>query len=342
MIKNKTLLLYVILSALIGSSITFFAFIKMAKNKEEKIREAEISGVKEGKDGSNCNYSINRLSGYKYTHPLFSTEPECQAAKYNSLQTTIAEFIENEKSNGLSEASVYLMDFSGNTWMDVNENEKYTPGSLFKVVTLVAYLRLAETKPGVLEEEIEFSNNNNERAHPQTFNSKTIKEGNRYKVKELLHYMIAYSDNNATMLLHKFVDVGMFQKIFSDIGLRVPDMHGQSYQMSVKEYSKFLRVLYDGGYLTITASDYALSLLAECDFKEGIVSELPPTVKVAHKFGQAGTPEFPELHESAIIYLDNRPYLLTIMTRGRDIKNQAKVIGHISRIVYDKMIGDPV
>jgi beta-lactamase class A len=188
--------------------------------------------------------------------------------------------------------------------------------------------------------ETEFKKNENQRPPTQSFNSKTIIEGNKYKVRELLHYMIAYSDNNATMLLHNYIDVGMFQKVFADLGIRVPEMRGSLFQMSVKEYSKFMRVLYDGGYLTIPASEYALSLLAQCDFNAGIVNLLPPTLKVAHKFGEAGSHELPELHESAIIYLDNMPYLLSVMTRGTDVKKQAQIISHISKIVYDKTTAD--
>ncbi len=138
------------------------------------------------------------------------------------------------------------------------------------------------------------------------------------------------------------MDISLFQKTFSDLGIKMPDVHDVNYQMSVKEYSKFLRVLYDEGYLTTPASEYAISLLAECDFKYGITRELPSAIKVAHKFGEAKDGELRELHESAIIYLYKRPYLLTIMTRGQDVKKLAETISHISKMVYNKMAADPI
>jgi len=341
MLKVKVHAVYLILSVVVGFAILLFAFKGFKKN------DSEIAGVRmrySAAKNEACAHNSLRLNGYTYIRPLMGAEKECESiAKYSSLKNELTAFIDYEKNKGtLAEASVYLADCTNDDWMGINPAAVYTPGSLLKLVTLIAYLRLAETKPGILEEEIEFKKNGNQRLPTQSFNSNTVKEGNKYKIKELLQYMIAYSDNSATMLLHKYIDVGMFQKVFSDLGFRIPDMRGSNFQMSAKEYSKFMRVLYDGGYLTFPASEYAVSLLAECDFNAGIVSGLPTTVKVAHKFGQAGTPERPELHESAIIYMNKGPYVLTIMTRGMDVKKQARVIGQISKIVYDNMTTCPI
>ena len=121
------------------------------------------------------------------------------------------------------------------------------------------------------------------------------------------------------------------------MGLPVPDDNNKDYTISVREYSEFLKVLYDGSYLTISASEYATSLLSQCDFKKGIVKGLPDGVKVAHKFGESGTPQLHELHESAIVYLDSNPYLLTVMTRGTDLDKMADVMGFISKLAYERM-----
>jgi beta-lactamase class A len=56
-----------------------------------------------------------------------------------------------------------------------------------------------------------------------------------------------------------------------------------------------------------------------------------------HKFGEAGDANEKQLHESAIIYLDNNPYLLTIMTKGNDMKKLPDVINQISALIYQNM-----
>ena len=55
---------------------------------------------------------------------------------------------------------------------------------------------------------------------------------------------------------------------------------------------------------------------------------------MAHKFGESGTPVDKQLHESAIVYLDKKPYLLTVMTKGKDNASLSKLICEISSIVY--------
>jgi len=157
---------------------------------------------------------------------------------------------------------------------------------------MITYLRMAETNPAILNKEIAYRPD--VIAPTQTFNSKTITPGHTYKINELIKSMIVYSDNNATMLLHSDINVDMFQKTFTDLGLKKPDVRDKNYALSVKEYSRFMSVLYDGGYLTIPASEYAISLLSESDFKLGIVKQLPPSLKVAHKFGEAGTDDVHE------------------------------------------------
>jgi beta-lactamase class A len=101
-----------------------------------------------------------------------------------------------------------------------------------------------------------------------------------------------------------------------------------------------MNVLYDAGYLTIANSEYAISLLSESEFKEGIVKGVPNTVRVAHKYGEWGEPGSRELHESALIYMNKSPYLLTIMTKGTDSKKLAEAVSRISRITYDDMVAN--
>lgn len=101
-----------------------------------------------------------------------------------------------------------------------------------------------------------------------------------------------------------------------------------------------MRILYNGTYLMNGNDDYALSLLVQRNFNEGIVKQLPTDIKVARKFGEWGDANDPtnhQLHESGIVYIENNPYLLTVMTKGPAVQPLAHVISDISNIVYNKM-----
>ena len=99
-----------------------------------------------------------------------------------------------------------------------------------------------------------------------------------------------------------------------------------------------MKDLFNSSDLAPKESEYAISLLTRSHFKEGLVKELPDTVLIAHKFGEAGDSRIHELHETGMIYVNNRPYLITVMTQGYDWNRLAGVISHTSKLTYDNML----
>jgi beta-lactamase class A len=314
------------------SSIITFVITSFINNKQHD-KELEFSS-----SSNSCNYKVKRLDGYSYIKPLMFVDDECEGDNLAMTKQEINEIIQNYKTmQGVISASVYIRDYSSGTWTSVNDELQYEPGSLFKVPILIAYLKMSEEKPGVLEKELDF---NTPFAIDKNvaFRSKGIQLGHKYKIRELLKYMIAYSDNKATALLNNNLKPEVLTKLFADLNLEIPDIKAQHYYFTAKQYSLFMRALYNASYLSIDNSEFAAELLGTCDFKDGIVSGIPKGTKIAHKFGESGTPTEMQLHESAIIYVKDKPYLLTVMTKGKDNKTLSKLIGEISSTVYKNMI----
>ena len=232
-------------------------------------------------------------------------------------------------------ASIYLRTFDEGEWICINDEETYEPGSLLKLPVLITYMKISESKPEILNKEIAYNKPGKVDLNT-VYNSKKIELGHTYSIKQLLKYMIAYSDNKATELLMDNIDDRQFVKTFTDLGLQAPQK-GQSIPVTAREYSIFLIALYNAAYLTIQDSEYATSLLGECDFKAGIVSGLPENIKVAHKFGESGDNNIHQLHETAIVYNNKSPYLLTIMTKGRDLKNLSSFLHDVSKLIYENV-----
>jgi beta-lactamase class A len=149
--------------------------------------------------------------------------------------------------------------------------------------------------------------------------------------------MVANSDNHATLLLQDNINFTSFKNTITDLGFDEHKLIDTNYKFKAREYSIFLEALYNAGYLNITSSEYASSLLAQCKFKDGILKELPADVKAIHKFGEYAANDDKELHESAIIYINNNAYLITIMTKGHDFSKLSDLMGHLSKMVYDYM-----
>ncbi len=71
---------------------------------------------------------------------------------------------------------------------------------------------------------------------------------------------------------------------------------------------------------------------------------LPNNVAVSHKYGEYvttgdNTINAVELHDCGIIYQPNNPYLLCIMTQGKDQSDLASIIASVSKVVYEEVVG---
>jgi beta-lactamase class A len=333
-IFNKNYSLFIILILLgISNASTYVVTKNYDKSTNAKANRLNLAQIQ----SNGCSYKVRRLGGLHYIKPLLLIDNLCQGDKLMALKSSLNILFDNFKKSGvLKSASFYIKEYSNNDWMAINEDEKYSPGSLLKVPQLITFLKMNEDNLGFLNKKIPFLNALITDKKP-IYTSKSIKPGQNYSIKELLVYMIQYSDNNATMLLYGIIDIKTFKKVFTDLGLSEPDWYAKSYPISAKEYSVFLRVLFNGGYLNMKDSEFALRLLTKSDFKNGIVNGLPSNVQLAHKFGESGDANEKQLHESAIIYLNNNPILITIMNKGNDLKKLPEVIKEASNLVYNQI-----
>ncbi|MEC4005047.1 serine hydrolase [Flavobacterium sp. SUN052] len=320
---------YFVIILVLTISVTFFIASSFQKSKD---LESQISN-----NSSSCSYSIKRLQGYDYIKPIMFVDNSCESENLSSIKQSVNGLIDNyKKSNTITSASVYLKSYDNNDWTSINPDEKFKPGSLLKIPELIAFLKMNEKNPGLLDKEILYSRPFSIDKKPE-FVSKSIQLGHKYKIRELLDYMITYSDNNATLLLNSIIDVKVFKKVFTDIGLSAPDWNSSDFPLTSYEASLFMRTLFNASYLTIENSEFASKLLSKSDYKDGIIKSLPAGTKVIHKFGEAGDPIEKQLHETAIIYVNDNPYLVTIMTKGNNMDKLPEVISQISTLIYQNM-----
>ena len=338
MLTKKVPFYLLILTFFISSLISILGFVCLKSNSQNEIPEIDHSI--NTANGSFCNLNIGRLNGYQFIHPLLYAEPKCESEELADCKNQINQIIENNKSNGkIISASIYVREFTQAQWISINPSELYSPGSLLKVPELMALYKMNEINSGFLDKVIEYTDVNKTKSNRViNFESKQhIKLGNRYTVRELIKYMIVYSDNDATMLLNELIDKSVFSKIFTDIGLKDIDYKASDYKMNVADYSIFLKELYNGSYLNFKNSEECLSLLSKTEFKDGIISGLPANCIVCHKFGEGGPVSEPNFSEAAIVYCGRTPYIISIMTKGKDIKSLPAVSAEISKKVYQVM-----
>ncbi len=280
---------------------------------------------------------------YKFIHPLLAVNRTTNdpSPAYKILASKIESLITDKIANGsITKASVYFIGYTDNGSFSVNDQEQYFPASMLKVVIMIAYLKESESDKSVLDREIVYTSDIKKNLEVIPFNTPTLlKVGHSYSVKTLIDKMIIDSDNGAKDTLLLNISDSYLNQVFSDLGISVPK-DDTEYKISVRDYSLFLRVLYNSTYLNDENSEKALIILSKASFKDGILSGLPAETVVAHKFGEHINGEEDkidsvELHDCGIVYAPEHQYLLCVMTRGKTLSNLSGTIGEISKIVYD-------
>lgn len=278
-----------------------------------------------------------RINDFKLCKPLLMVDIPEESNKLISLKNKIQKFINAEKSkNVISNASVYLRILNNGRWIAINPEEKYFPASMFKLSILIACLKKSEVTPGFELNKIVFSQ---EQAYQRDARNEGhyLKLGHTYSVKELLQYMIVNSDNEAANLLVKNLGLEALVKLCADLKIN-GDATNRDLQLSVTDISKFLRVLYNSSYLDAENSEFALDLLSQTNYTDGIKKFIDPNITVVNKFGERGISSDPQLHETAIIYLDGNPVLLTIMTKGINYFKLSGVISELSKVILQDVV----
>jgi len=326
--------LFITSFAILSTFLITFSYYHLV----EPLQSEALYNVPNKEASPTCDYKIRRLEGYNYIKPLLYVDKNCETGIFKPMKQRIIEIIDKNKKQGrVYSASVYVRDFNEGDFMVINEEEKYKSASLMNVPLLMTYLHLDEDKAGYLDKEIVLEHdypNKNNRAKKE---EKTV-VGKKYSLRNLLEYMIVNGDDNATGLLYENVDKKAFYKTFSDVGLAAPKEIGQECTLSAADISLFMRTLYNATYLTIKNSEYATKLLGknETQRKDALLG-LPTSVKLASEQGAIIKKDDFEQHESAIIYLDKCPYIITIMTKGNNPKQLTEVINQISAAVYTKI-----
>jgi beta-lactamase class A len=292
----------------------------------------------------------------KFIFPLlkYSFNDALPYIENNQLENQLTTYIQSQQQSGRAKSvSVYYRNLLTNQWAGVNQNVKYHPGSIMKVIVMIGCYRASEIDPAFMQKKLEYTQDISQKTNTLVLAApSSLVVGDYYSVKDLIRKMIIESDNGAFNLLVSHLDYKILTNIMVDLNIDTPDKE-QDYTISPVAYSNFLRILYNSTYLNEEDSEEALSLMHEAHFDEGILAGLPKGVVVAQKYGESvnantNSPNVNslELNDCGIVYAKNNPYVLCVMTKKQgsteqDKKTLASIISDISEITYSAVaLGD--
>ena len=281
-----------------------------------------------------------RQGGYALINPLLECElgQKVLSARFVSFRYAVDEEVKKLKeSKTIENMAVYFRDLNNGLFFGINQNEGFSPASLLKLPIMIAYYKEAEIHPEILKKKLTFTDTLDRNLQENIRPEKPIEKGKEYSIADLIYSMMVYSDNNAMALLVENMPLVTQDKVYKDLGITIPGVRGTEDFMSVSEYASFFRILYNSSYLAQDSSEKALDLLSKVDFSEGLRAGVPRNILVANKFGERAINNKKQLHDCGIIYFNDHPYLLCIMSRGTDFAQLAESISRVSRVVYKQV-----
>lgn len=260
---------------------------------------------------------------------------------YEPLRANIMEKIIGwQKEGKISHVSVYFRDLIHGPRFGIEEYQNFYPASLLKVPVMIAILHDADRTPGFLDQTLSFSGDLGEVENVEKA-EETIQPDTPYTIRELLRKMIVYSDNKSKHVLIGKLNATpppLVYDTFHDLDVATMMATDGRENISIQGYAALFGVLHNTGYLSRDMSQFALELLAQSTYRDGIVAGVPQGVRVAHKFGVLDTENGEsQLHDCGIVYHPSGSYILCVMTSGLRIDDEAAAIADISRMIYEDM-----
>jgi hypothetical protein len=325
---RRRLLIIVGLMVVVNVGVWYFLF------------ESQSEPIAESPKRVACDVRGFRRQGFKYTKPLLMLNRDCDDPMLDPLRDKVVSLLANRKNAGkLQTVSVYFRMLDTGRNFNTSD-EKYSPGSLMKVLTLITYLKDAERDPKLLRQPITFDVRYDNIPSPLIPAAKSAEFGRVYTVEQLLDLMITQSDNNATALLNARIDMKVYNEVLAALNLSIPDPHQADYPITAEEYSRFFRLLYNSSFLSPQMSDKALELLTRCAYRNGLVRNLDTDFPVAHKFGERNVGNDYQLHEGGIFFNGTTDYLVVVMSRGSDQAALQDLLADVSQLVFSEMVAN--
>lgn len=266
---------------------------------------------------------------------------------YLVLENNLRGLIQEEISHkAIDSASIYFRDLRGGPTLGVSADEHFIPASLLKLPLILAYFSIEEETPGLLQVKLLYQSDKIPSSEVPTgiaLNySQGLTEGKTYTVKEIMKSTIVYSDNLAYYLLLDYLNnrPNGTQKIlrtFQELGIIDPRNITEEV-VSTRGYASLFRMLYNVSYLNAPDSEEVLDWLSQSVFAEGLQAGIPKDIPLANKFGTRELDDMKtQLHDCGIVYYPKNPYILCVMTRGKDINELARIIATVSKLVYQEV-----
>lgn len=167
--------------------------------------------------------------------------------------------------------------------------------------------------------------------------------GSVFTVRELLEYMIIYSDNTATELIVEMLGYDYLQNTFARLGLQDTTIHPDGFRLTARHISDdnmtsprdmafLLENIYRRRLVSPEASAEMLDILKHQKLRDRLPRFLPAGWEIAHKTGLLRK----ACHDCGIVFSPGADYMICVLTSHDTTYRIAKrFIASLGRLTYD-------
>lgn len=231
-----------------------------------------------------------------------------------------------------SRISLYFEFLNTGANISINPDLKIWPASLAKLPLALAVMKKIDNGVWQLDNELVLMEGDKESGSGIVYKNPV---GTRFTIENLLKELLINSDNTAYKILLRNMSASELQPIIEETGL--DDFFDKNGGVSAKEYSRLFRSLYTSSFLQLENSSKILTWLSESKFEKHLRGGIDEKIPFAHKWGV--NEDFHAFADSGIVYVPNRPYILTVMIQGdktaAEAQEMQEIMNKVSSIVYN-------
>ncbi len=219
-------------------------------------------------------------------------------------------------------------------------DKTFSSASLIKVPILLAVLDFLEKEHQSLDQMVKISPDN-----LVAFSILTELQVKECSLHDLLVWMVITSDNSATNVLIDFIGFEKLNQYFERIGLKGTKIQRKMMDLvelekgfdnltTARDIAVIFSLIYGKKLHSTAYSELAIDILSRQRFHESLKRYIADDVKIAHKTGSLDMVE----HDAGIVFSRKKDYIIGIFITEHDDNEAAKkIIGHISRVVYEHL-----
>lgn len=259
-----------------------------------------------------CFFRFNILnvnnSNFKNPYPLIDISRNFISQEHFivNLQPLREDLKELVSQKGKNSIAVYIEFLNTGANIAINQDLQIWPASLVKVPLAMAVVKKIDNGNWEWDNQLVIMQGDRD---TQWGNLYEKPYGTRLTIEDLLKELLINSDNTAFRVLYRNLSTNELQDVINELGL--DQLFTDEGKITAKEYSRLFRALYNSSYLKRESSQKILEWLSQTSYDEYLGQGIPNDIKFSHKIGE--NKDVNALLDSGIVYIQNRPYMITVM-----------------------------